>query len=76
MKRINCCLRVLATCLFYVSIAQAQDPGFVPVFDGSLNLIDSPMFQTEQHKMKKAAEWRPNFLIKRGPRDVRRRAAV
>ena len=41
------CLLVLGMCFFCVSTAWAQqDPGFIPVWDDSLNLIDSLIFQT------------------------------
>ena len=52
MKRIHCCLLVLGLCLFCVSTACAQqDPGFVPVWDDSLNLIDSLIFQTADGRL-------------------------
>jgi hypothetical protein len=47
MKRFRCFFLAVGICIFCVSTASAQqDPGFVPFWDDSLNLIDSLIFQT------------------------------
>lgn len=52
MKRLSLWTVVFGMCLFSVSTARAQqDPGFIPVWDDFLNLIDSLIFQTADGRL-------------------------
>lgn len=64
MKRVSFCAVVFGMCFFCVSTARAQqDPGFIPVWDNSLNLINSLIFQTADGRLVINTSTTPNDAI-------------